>query len=444
MISATKPPKHSCLISSSIDSNFPAAVFFTYRSKKSSARLSERYQLSASDRSTVPDKDCCAFCINVPSDLFPTNLNLPHCTYRRKQEVRPPVLLKETRQISVIKGRLPERKQSNTNGSTVFSSYKAPCGAVLLTSFNKEEIMQQKPARKKIINLPGRYLLIGGALVMLLLGSEVSAKVSTDDIHNVSEICMNVQRVLKDYALIGMKTSFHDHLQEDLAEIDEHINDIKAIDDLDKKKAAEILEIEKIWTAAKPKFQKKPFNKKTMHELHEVIDEELTERCEKIINEMSADTGIKGHEHVVHIGQLGVESQRLAAVYLLKAWGIDDPHYAKVVQHTLDEINQIYEKLMSADKEVVSTEIKEELKESKKKFIAFGFMAKRKSGHFMPAEAAKIADDIYEMLREILSMQRTLVEKNASYFIPVTDKKNADTTLRIITDFVYVHEEVRS
>ncbi len=304
--------------------------------------------------------------------------------------------------------------------------------------------MRKKHVRKKIINLPGRYLLTGAALVMLLLGSEISAKVSTDDIHNVSEICMNVQRVLKDYALIGMKTSFHNHLQEDLAEIDEHINEIKAIDDLDKKKAAEILEIEKIWTAAKPKFQKKPFNKKTMHELHEVIDEELTERCEKMIDEMSADTGIKGHEHVVQVGRLGVESQRLAAIYLLKAWGIDDPHYEKVVQHTLDEIDKIYEKLMSADEKLVSKKIKEELKEAKKKFIAFSFIAKRKSGHFMPAEAAKMADDLYEMLREILHMQRTLVERNASYFIPVTDKKNADTTLKIITDFVHVNEEVRS
>ncbi|MCI5166939.1 MAG: hypothetical protein D3903_12815 [Candidatus Electrothrix sp. GM3_4] len=304
--------------------------------------------------------------------------------------------------------------------------------------------MRQNTREKKIINLPGRYLLIGVALVMLLFGSEVSAKVSTDDIHNVSEICMDIQRALKDYAQIGMNVSYHNALQEDLLAIDEHINNIKMSDTLDKKKTAEILEIEKIWTIAKPKFQKKPFNKKTMHELHELIDEELTERCEKIIGEMSADTGIKGHEYVVLVGRLGVESQRLAAIYLLKAWGVNDPHYAKVVQHTLDETNQIYEKLMSADKELVSKEIKEALKEAKKKITVFGFMAKRKSGHFMPAEAAKIADDLYEMVSEILHMQRTLVERNASYFMPVTDKKNADTTLRITTDFVHVNEEVRS
>ena len=68
----------------------------------------------------------------------------------------------------------------------------------------------QQQARKKIITLPGRCLISGAALVMLLLSSEVSevsAKVSTEDVHNVSEICMDVQRLLKDYAQIGMNIS---------------------------------------------------------------------------------------------------------------------------------------------------------------------------------------------------------------------------------------------
>lgn len=304
--------------------------------------------------------------------------------------------------------------------------------------------MERRCTERKFIYLPARYLLIGAALIMLQLASEVSANALTENLHNVSEICMDVQRALKDYALIGMKTSYHDHLQDDLAEIDEHINKLKKSDTLDGKMTAEILEIEKIWTAVKPKFRKTPFNKKTMHELHEVIDEDLTERCEKIIDKMAADTGIKGYEHVVHVGRLGVESQRLAAMYLLKAWGIDDPHYEKVVQHTLDETDQVYEKLMSADEKLVSKEIKEELKESKKKFIAFGFMAKRKSGHFMPAEAAKMADELHDMLGEILHMQRTLVEGSVSYFTPIADEKSAGEIFRVITEFVHINEEVKS
>ena len=304
--------------------------------------------------------------------------------------------------------------------------------------------MQRRCTERKFIYLPARYLLIWAALIMLLPASKVSANALTENLHNVSEICMDVQRALKDYALIGMKTSYHDHLQEDLAEVDEHLNNLKKSDTLDEKLTAEILAIEKIWTAVKPKFEKKPFSKKTMHELHEVIDEDLTERCETIIDQMAADTGIKGYEHVVHVGRLGVESQRLAAIYLLKAWGIDDPHYEKVVQHTLDETDQIYEKLMSADEKLVSKEIKEELKKSKKDFIAFGFMAKRKSGRFMPAEAAKMADELHDMFSEILHMQRTLVEGSVSYFIPIADEKSAGEIFRRVTEIIHVNGEVRS
>lgn len=304
--------------------------------------------------------------------------------------------------------------------------------------------MQRKRTENNFIDLPGIYLMIMVALIMLLPSCKASANVTTEALHNVSEICMDVQRALKDYALIGMETSYHNHLQEDLEEIEEHINNLKNSDTLDKKITAEILEIEKIWAAIKPKFQKKPFNKKMMYELHEVIDEDLTERCEKIIDKIAVDTGIKGEEHVVQVGRLGVESQRLAAIYLLKAWGIDDPHYDKIVQHTLDETDQIYEKLMRADEKFVSKEIKEELKESKKKFIAFGFMAKRKSGNFMPANAAKMADELHDMLGEILHMQRTLVEGSVSYFMPVADEKNAEEIFRGITEIVYVNEEVRS
>ncbi|MCI5157633.1 MAG: hypothetical protein D3906_04195, partial [Candidatus Electrothrix sp. AUS1_2] len=171
--------------------------------------------------------------------------------------------------------------------------------------------MQRKQKEKQLIHLPSRLLLTFTALMTLFFCSEVSANASADDVHHIADICMQANRILKDYALVGMGVEYHDpakELKEDLKQIDEEFKDVES-NKLNKKLTAEIAEFKKSWDAIKPEFEKTP-DKAKMHDLHEAV-EKFTYRCEEVAEDLAKDTNIAGEHNVVLVAQLGMESQRL-------------------------------------------------------------------------------------------------------------------------------------
>jgi hypothetical protein len=293
--------------------------------------------------------------------------------------------------------------------------------------------MRHQFARKKIF-----YLLVAA---MTMFCSEVSANASAQDVHELSDICMYSQRILKDYALVGMGVTYHDpqkDLKENIGTVDKYFKEIEG-HKLDEKLLAEVLEVENAWKTIRPEFEQEP-DKKKMSELRKKV-EQYTVRCEQVADDLAKDTGIKGEHDVVLVAELGLESQRLAALYLMKAWGVADANYDEEVAQTVDESEKLYQELMAASDELVSKEIKEKLKTTENDFVAFSVMAKSTSGRFMPTQAEKSASNIFTILREILTMEQKLVEATASYFIPVADEKEAREILDTITAILQQHQE---
>ncbi|CAK8719360.1 Type IV pili methyl-accepting chemotaxis transducer N-term [Candidatus Electronema halotolerans] len=293
--------------------------------------------------------------------------------------------------------------------------------------------MRRKSARRKIF-----YLLIAATTMFC---SEVSANASAEDVHELADICMYSQRILKDYALVGMGVTYHDpqkDLKENIGTVDKYFKDIEK-HKLDEKLLAEVLEVENAWKIIRPEFEQKP-DKKKMSELRKKV-EQYTVRCEQVADDLAKDTGIKGEHNVVLVAELGLESQRLAALYLMKAWGVADASYEQEANQTVDETERLYQELMTASDDLVSKEIKEKLKATENDFVAFGVMAKSTSGRFMPTQAEKSASNIFTTLREILTMEQKLVEATASYFIPVADEKEARAILDTITAILQQYQE---
>ncbi|RWX51787.1 hypothetical protein VU01_10816 [Candidatus Electrothrix marina] len=230
--------------------------------------------------------------------------------------------------------------------------------------------MKQKHFGKKCICLPARYLLTLTAVTTLFFCTEVSANASAKDVHEMADICMQANRILKDYALVGMGVDYHDpakDLKENLELIEKEIKDLEGHKQ-NEKIAAEIIEIEKSWHAIKPEFEKTP-DKTKMHDLR-VMVEKFTVRCEEVAEDIAKDTGIKGEHDVVLVAELGMESQRLASLYLMKAWGVADSNYEEEVKEVVDQTEKLYKELFEADEKLVSKEIKEKLKKVEKDFIA--------------------------------------------------------------------------
>ena len=255
--------------------------------------------------------------------------------------------------------------------------------------------------------------LIGLALALqvILPVDDASAKAaSAQDVHEIADMCMYSQRILKDYALIGMKVTYHDpatDLKENTKKIDKYIANLES-HHLKKSLDDDIRELEALWKEIEPKLLEKP-SQKRMTMLHKKV-EKFSHRCEEVAEDLAEDSRIKGEHNVVLIAKLGMESQRLAALYMMKAWGVADDNYYENVEEILQEYKKIYQELMNADDKLVSPAIKAKLKSAEKHFLVFEFMAASKSGRFVPTMAEKSATKIFIKVREILKLEEKLIE----------------------------------
>ena len=256
--------------------------------------------------------------------------------------------------------------------------------------------------------------LRGSALSMLmplLMMAEVHA--SAEDVHNIIDICTSSERIMKDYAMIGMKIVYHDpqkDLDEAVARIDEEMKSLV------KHKLAEILHTEEMtlqkeWLVIEAEL-KYPPTKDSALSLHHHINT-FAKHCEILAEHLSIDTGNPAEHYVVLIARLNLDVQELAAAYVMKAWGAipNDTEYYHEVDDILKDFNNGYNELQTAEEKMVSGDVKAKLKVLKKHFKVFEFMAASKSGRYVPLLIAKKAEKIYAETIEILKFEESAVEK---------------------------------
>lgn len=258
----------------------------------------------------------------------------------------------------------------------------------------------------------GRKLTAGKFMVWFMLammGMEVSARASATDVHEIADICMYANRVLKDYALVGMGVTYHDpaaDLKKGAATIDKYLADVLSHDIGDLK--AKTQELADMWNGMKSDLLATPDTTKAAA-LRDTIDS-FTHKCEVLAFELAEQTNIEGEKYVVEVSELGMETQHLGALYMLKAWGVENSHYYEDVEKSIAHFDELYSDLAKAPEHLVSGDIKSKLKTVDEHFLVFGFMARSKSGRFMPTRAEKVLSDVFVEIREILKLEKELVE----------------------------------
>ena len=255
-----------------------------------------------------------------------------------------------------------------------------------------------------------RHVLAVVAGIWMFPASSTAATASVQDVQEMADICMYSQRLLKDYALIGMGIDYHDPAG-DLAKSSRMLNRYLANIEshgLKQELDAEVREIETSWRLIEPRLLAPP-TKDQMVELQALVDT-FSQRCEEVADHLAQDTGIAAEHDVVLIATLGVEVQRLAALYMMKAWGAAGDGYDEKVDDVLAKAERIFAELMAADDRHVPREVKARLGEAEKHFLVFHVMAKSKSGRFVPTLAEKSASEVFHELRDILKLEKELVE----------------------------------
>jgi len=249
------------------------------------------------------------------------------------------------------------------------------------------------------------------ALAFPLLGVAQSHATS-EDVHEIIDICTSSERIMKDYALIGMKVTYHNP-QKDLDETIKHLDEEMEMLEKHHLSASlheEEVALHKLWAQIEHNLTQKP-NKENALELKHKVDE-FAQKCEEVAEDLAKDTGNKAEHDVVLIARLNLDVQKLAGAYVMKAWdAISDDEYYKGVKEIKEDYQKTFEELENADDSLVSPKVKKHLKVVDKHFMMFEFMAESRSGRFVPQLIAKKANKIHEETDKILKEEEEEQEK---------------------------------
>ena len=244
----------------------------------------------------------------------------------------------------------------------------------------------------------------------IMMMAEVHA--SAQDVHDIIDVCTSSERIMKDYALIGMKITYHNPQKDLDATVKRLDNDMEELEahKITKTLHAEEEGLQKQWLKIEENLTHDPVKASAMT-LHEHVNL-FAKHCEVLAEHLAKDTGNPAEHFVVLIAELNLNVQELAGIYTMRAWGtIDDEAYFPEVKDILSDYTSKYDELMAAEDTMVSSKVKAKLKILKKHFMMFEFMAASTSGRYVPLLLAKKANHINSETRVILEEEESEVEK---------------------------------
>jgi archaellum component FlaC len=238
-------------------------------------------------------------------------------------------------------------------------------------------------------------------LILLFLSISLRA-IKIENNHHAVDVAgkqrMYTQRMLKDYAMIGMNNSFGKP-DEDLKTImDKFENHLNALYDYTKseeiKKSAK--KVEELWFPIKEVLNNNP-KKDEASLLQESLDALLTATNETTIL-FAKETGKISGEIVNISGRQRMLSQRMAGLYMLKVWGIDDKKFKDKMESSMKLFKESLDELEKS--ELNTEEINSLLSEVKKSFMFFEVMNKS-SSVFIPTLIYKKSNDILKNMNSV-------------------------------------------
>jgi nitrate/nitrite-specific signal transduction histidine kinase len=265
---------------------------------------------------------------------------------------------------------------------------------ILIKSFssNLNKSTDKGTIQMKIINCSKK--VVGGILIALTANVSVYAGIDNmgDAVNKAGQQRMITQRILKDYALIGMNNIYGDP-KKDLPEMiklfDTNLEDLKGFI-TDKPSLEGLNEVSSLWEPIKKTLQETPSKDKAA-KLQEDL-EALLSAANKSTGMISKSSGQASSDIVNMAGKQRMLSQRMASLYMLKVWDINDPKFEDKLTKAMEEFSKAQETLLAS--KLNTDEISALLKKSRRAFMFFEMTAESESKKYIPSLINKSANKI--------------------------------------------------
>jgi nitrate/nitrite-specific signal transduction histidine kinase len=236
----------------------------------------------------------------------------------------------------------------------------------------------------------------------------VEIKSPADAVNIAGKQRMYTQRLLKDYAMVGMGNTFGDpkkDLDETIHAFEEHLKSLQTYAKDDATKAA-LNEVQTLWDPLKKELVATPDVTKA-GALQEKL-EALLKASDKATKAFAKASGKTSGEIVNMAGRQRMLSQRMASLYMLKVWGVNDPKFKEKLDGALKRFKTSQQKLETAP--VNTDESKKLLAKVKRSFMFFEMMNRSKS-KFVPSLIYKKSNDILGNMNKVTQIYVTQESK---------------------------------
>lgn len=204
---------------------------------------------------------------------------------------------------------------------------------------------------------------------------------------------MFTQRMLKDYAMIGMGNTYGKP-KEDLikisSEFQDHMESLASYTKSDEVKKS-LEKVKALWAPLKQTLSEAP-SKEKVEKLQQDLDA-LLKASDDTTKLFAKESGKATGEIINKAGRQRMLSQRMASLYMLKVWEVDDPQFKTKLDDAMGLFKTSLDELEKSD--LNTEEIKTLLAKVKRSFTFFEMMNKSKS-KFVPTLIYKKSNDILQ------------------------------------------------